>query len=915
MTSSPVERVLALLAVVLLVAAAPAAAQSSAADAGLPAMPALDEPQQELEVLALPLTQLLGCNHTAGDNYELPVGLLGGDCAVAMEALAPADPQVFTFSVPPGGAMSVVLGLSVQGGTASMSLWLPGMSVLDPPAAVQSELFSSPASSEGWISVPPQELQAQPSPGRFLLSVTAFSGRPRVTLTVTTPGKDLQLVASEVALLRGMTEACCTGNEEAEESPFCALIAPQSLADDRPWLLDPCHLAPSACNAAGRLTRLVLAGQGLACAAFPPQLGQLAALQRLDLSGNSLEGVTMQQVAEVVSRMPALQELALGSTRLGGSLTCDLPQSLKVLDVAYNRLQGSLPACLVDRLSELYVPGNALSGSLPAPAAASPLATLYANSQRDGGLSGSIPVSFGSLRRLQFINLSNNKLSGALPGLPAGLKLLNISGNSVTGRLGSLPAELWQLDVSGNDLTGPLPALAGLAGLELLVANGNARLGGALPELPPQLQHLEAVGCSLRGRLPALPRGMRRVDLSDNALTGTLAGVDTTHMEVLRAANNSLSGPLPGAAASSPRLFLLDLQRNSLSGSLPAEWSAPRLQMALLEGNALTGSIPAGLASLPKLGVLRLGSNKLHGSLAAFAAALTDPATVAAAKDQAPSDGSGGSGKGLSRLFDLNVTANQLTGPVPEQLAYLGAFNPNITILVPGSGGAAAIAPRVLDLSSNQLAGDWPQWLLKAVPSTVGSCTCSVAAALGGPAMRLACPPEGSSLRVTDFMWQTAAEQRYTCWAGGSAQPAAAGSRAGAGAGRQAQLLDFLASPSNNFDDVDTEATALGDGGGQMADQQQAAKRRGAVAGAVVGVVLGGALLAALGYFVVYRRLLQPQQAAAFKKFEDDVATAAAAAGGAGADGVSGVADSQGSAAGAAAGPAVSAAEAAAGPM
>jgi hypothetical protein len=131
---------------------------------------------------------------------------------------------------------------------------------------------------------------------------------------------------------------------------------------------------------------------------------------------------------------------------------------------------------------------------------------------------------------------------------------------------------------------------------------------------------------------------------------------------------------------------------------------------------AAAGTVPAALASLPNLGVLRLGSNKLTGPLTAFAAALTDPAAVAAAaaaaKDQAAP---GSSSKGLSRLFDFNVSSNQLTGPVPEQLAYLGVFNPNITILVPGSDGAAAIAPRVLDLSGNQLAGDWPQWLLKAV--------------------------------------------------------------------------------------------------------------------------------------------------------------------------------------------------------
>uniref|UniRef100_A0A383V4J4 Leucine-rich repeat-containing N-terminal plant-type domain-containing protein n=1 Tax=Tetradesmus obliquus TaxID=3088 RepID=A0A383V4J4_TETOB len=909
---------LALLSVVLLAGAAAAAApQGTAAEAGLPAIPSLDQPQQELEVSAYPLSQLPGCNYTGGDNFELPVGLLEGDCAVVMDAVAPGDPQVFTFSVPPGGASSLVLGLAVQGGTASMSLWLPGMSVADPPAAVQNELFSSPASSEGWISVPPSQLEAAPSPGKFLLSVTAFSGSPRVTLTVTTPGKDLQLVEREVALLRGVTEACCTGAETAEDSPFCAVIAPQSLSNNHPWVVDPCHLAPSSCNAEGRLVRLALPVMGLACKEFPAQLGALTALRRLDLTGNNLEGVDMADVAKVVSGLPDLQELALGSTRLSGSLSCELPPSLKVLDLAYNRLQGSLPGCLLSQLGELYVPGNALSGRLPAPAATSALTTLYANGQRGGGLSGSIPVSIGSLRRLQFLNLANNKLSGALPGLPASMKLLNISGNSVTGRLGSLPSGLWQLDVADNDLAGPLPGLAGLGGLETLVLNNNPRLGGSLPALPARLQHLEAVGCGLAGSLPSLSRGMTRLDVSDNALGGSLAGLDATHMEVLRASNNSFSGVLPASAGTSPRLFLLDLARNKLGGSLPAAWSGPRLQMVMLQDNELTGTIPAALASLPLLGVLRLGGNKLTGSLSAFAAALNDPAAVAAAKAQAPAGSSSSSTKpGLSRLFDLNVTSNQLTGPVPDQLAYLGVFNPNITILVPGSDGAAAIAPRVVDLSGNALAGDWPRWLLKAVPGTVGTCGCSVAVDLGGPHMRLPCPPEGASIAVTDFMWQAAAEQRFACWAQGGAGTAAAAAAGGkAAAGHQAQLLDYLVSPSNNNGNAaEGEGMALGDGGGQIADNQAAAaKRKGVIAGAVVGVVVGGAALAALAYFVVYRRLLQPAKATAFRKFEDDAAAAAAAG-----PAASGAIDMQGLPSGAtaaASGPAVSAAEAAARPL
>jgi hypothetical protein len=50
---------------------------------------------------------------------------------------------------------------------------------------------------------------------------------------------------------------------------------------------------------------------------------------------------------------------------------------------------------------------------------------------------GSIPVSLGSLRGLQFINLANNRLGGALPGLPPGLKLLNIRWGPAVAAAGS----------------------------------------------------------------------------------------------------------------------------------------------------------------------------------------------------------------------------------------------------------------------------------------------------------------------------------------------------------------------------------------------------------------------------------------------------------------------------------------------
>lgn len=117
------------------------------------------------------------------------------------------------------------------------------------------------------------------------------------------------------------------------------------------------------------------------------------------------------------------------------------------------------------------------------------------------------------------------------------------------------------------------------------------------------------------------------------------------------------------------------------------------------------GPIPASLATQHNLGVLSLGHNRLSGDLNAFAAALRDPEELAAANKTSE----------VSRLFDFNVTGNGLVGPVPENLAYLGIFNPVITILVPGLDGSAAVAPRVLDLSGNKFSGPWPAWLLKEV--------------------------------------------------------------------------------------------------------------------------------------------------------------------------------------------------------
>lgn len=60
--------------------------------------------------------------------------------------------------------------------------------------------------------------------------------------------------------------------------------------------------------------------------------------------------------------------------------------------------------------------------------------------------------------------------------------------------------------------------------------------------------------------------------------------------QVLRLANNSLTGGIPPSATTAPALFLLDLHSNKLAGSLPTNWATPALQILMLEDNKLTGA-------------------------------------------------------------------------------------------------------------------------------------------------------------------------------------------------------------------------------------------------------------------------------------------------------------------------------------
>ena len=166
-----------------------------------------------------------------------------------------------------------------------------------------------------------------------------------------------------------------------------------------------------------RVTGLKLTSLGLK-GTIPPQIGELTALEVLDLRGNQLTGSIPTQLG----KLTALTKLILGPNYLSGPIPTQLGNlvNLESLKLNVNRLSGPLPTQLgnLANLKVLQLSGNQLSGS--------------------------IPTQLGNLTNLKLILLRHNRFSGGIPPFPDGdrsLTSVHLKNNSFTGCVpGSLSA-------------------------------------------------------------------------------------------------------------------------------------------------------------------------------------------------------------------------------------------------------------------------------------------------------------------------------------------------------------------------------------------------------------------------------------------------------------------------------------------
>ncbi|KAL1546748.1 putative LRR receptor-like serine/threonine-protein kinase isoform X1 [Salvia divinorum] len=194
-------------------------------------------------------------------------------------------------------------------------------------------------------------------------------------------------------------------------------------------------------------------------------------------------------------------------------------------------------------------------------------------------ISGSIPLSLGSLNSLRWLNLSKNSITGSIPIALEKLQSLTV------------------LDLSQNLLTGQIPKeISSLRNLYVLDLSLNY-LSGAIP--------LD---------LALVPR-LKQLNLSRNSLSSSIPShlANLSEMEELDLGFNSLSGEMPQELGELRSLKYLDVSRNNLTGAFPnraASFNASTAAVLNFSGNLFYGNVSSGFGNAL---VVDLSSNYFGG--------------------------------------------------------------------------------------------------------------------------------------------------------------------------------------------------------------------------------------------------------------------------------------------------------------
>ncbi|XVF03747.1 hypothetical protein REPUB_Repub05bG0020100 [Reevesia pubescens] len=275
---------------------------------------------------------------------------------------------------------------------------------------------------------------------------------------------------------------------------------------------------------------------------------------------------------------------------------------------------------------------------------------------------------------IQSLNLSKNKFYGSISSIcniTGDLKFLDLSSNLLSGVVPDCFAQFPQLivlNLADNNLSGPIPSsLGSLASLEMLNLRGNRFSGG----LPPSLQNL---------------MHLKFLDLSDNMLLGKIPmwiGQSLSSLVFLSLQANLFNGKIPHQLCGLKYIQILDLSINKISGNIPG---CLNNFTSMTQKVKLDQKIEHLLVSNSFLYVPVLIFNYVDEALLMWRGTKQRYAKI------------------LGLLLAIDLSCNQLTGEIPEELT-------NLQELV------------ALNLSRNLLSGKIPRKIGLCGPPVTPNCS------------------------------------------------------------------------------------------------------------------------------------------------------------------------------------------------
>ncbi|GKY91577.1 hypothetical protein MPSEU_000129600 [Mayamaea pseudoterrestris] len=310
---------------------------------------------------------------------------------------------------------------------------------------------------------------------------------------------------------------------------------------------------------------------------FPQALQQLTYLQHIDFHNNFLQGM----LPNWLGSLSQLTTLNLANTGVSGELP-DLSSlaDLATINIGYNDLRDNVGKLAPLRnVRNLIAANNSFFGKLDSDYLFGwPLLEIIDMSNNH--LTGSLPGNLLSREHVEIIDLGGNMFGGTIPdSIPPDSKvaLLALHNNQLHGDFDFILTHMTNLahfDLSKNKFDGTLPTdWSSMVRLRYLFLAYNNFIAGSIPETLTKLSTIEDLSLQATKRQGSIPSGFGQVtslkllDFSYNSLTGGLPTDigDATNLQFLFLNQNTMTGEVPGSLASLEQLRSLLLDHNEFS--------------------------------------------------------------------------------------------------------------------------------------------------------------------------------------------------------------------------------------------------------------------------------------------------------------------------------------------------------------